>query len=267
MLSECDGNHDNQPPTVVAPVDGLALIAYRVNKRLSMRLAPAPASRSWMAVTCERFANRCLPLLIANQSGWFVLNSHVLRAVWSGADDLSSLKIEYLGGPPPYPAISHFGHGILTWTLPYLFRTPPGYNLLVRGPANWPKDGAHPLEGSVESDWSPATFTMNWKLTRADHQVAWEVGEPICMIVPQRRRELEAFRPQVRDIDSYPTIKNNYEKWSESREKFLADLEVPESEAVKQKWQKDYFRGILPDGLNPPEHQTKLKLRDFDEPD
>jgi hypothetical protein len=39
-------------------------------------------------------------------------------------------------------AISHFGSGILTWNVPYLFRTPPGYNLLVRGPANWPKDAA-----------------------------------------------------------------------------------------------------------------------------
>ena len=35
---------------------------------------------------------------------------------------------------------SHFGSGILTWHLPLLFRTPPGYDLLVRGPANHPKD-------------------------------------------------------------------------------------------------------------------------------
>ena len=49
---------------------------------------------------------------------------------------------------------SHFGDGILTWHLPILFRTPPGYNLLVRGPANYPKDAVSPLEGIVETDWA-----------------------------------------------------------------------------------------------------------------
>jgi hypothetical protein len=37
--------------------------------------------------------------------------------------------------------------------LPMLFRSPAGYNLLVPGPANYPKDGVRPLEGIVEP-WS-----------------------------------------------------------------------------------------------------------------
>ena len=150
------------------PVDGVPeprLTAYRVSS-LPMRLEAACTTRSWMAATDQQFANRCLPLLMANQSGWFVLNCHPLRATWTGDDAIAGLCVEYLDGSPPYPAISHFGYGVLTWTLPYLFRTSPGYNLLVRGPANWPKDGACPLEGVVETDWAVATFTMNWKLTR-----------------------------------------------------------------------------------------------------
>ena len=52
-------------------------------------------------------------------------------------------NIEFEASPgESHLAESLFGHGILTWTLPYLFRTPPGYNLLARGPANWPKDGS-----------------------------------------------------------------------------------------------------------------------------
>ena len=61
---------------------------------------------------------------------------------------------------------SNFGYGIVTWYLPYLFRTSPGYNLWVRGPVNSPKDGIVPLEGLVETDWAEATFTVNWKITR-----------------------------------------------------------------------------------------------------
>ena len=51
------------------------------------------------------------------------------------------------GADGALPMSSHFGYGILTWTLPYLFRTPPDWNLLARGPSNLPKDGIQALEG------------------------------------------------------------------------------------------------------------------------
>src|SRR5215210_2886065 len=123
----------------------LTLVAYRINRWPEMRLVTAPSSRDWMDATPNRFANRCLPLRIANQAGWFVLNSHALRVTWNGGNDLSDLEIESLNGEERYPASSHFGSGILTFNLPFLFRTPKGYNLHVRGPVNWPKDGAYPL--------------------------------------------------------------------------------------------------------------------------
>jgi hypothetical protein len=244
----------------------LTLTAYRVSLAPRMRLVPASSSRTWMLATSHRFANRCLPLLMANQSGWFVLNSHPLSVTWTGGDDIASVQVEYLGGSPPYPALSHFGYGLLTWSFPYLFQTSPGYNLLVRGPANWPKDGAYPLEGIVETDWSVATFTMNWKLTRPNQPVTFEANEPICMLVPQQRGELEAFRPEIRDIGDEPEMRRRYEQWSQSRARFLEDLKVPGSEAVKRGWQGDYFRGRPHDGLRAPEHQTKRKLQDFDGP-
>lgn len=248
-------------------IDDPLLIAYRASWWAPMRLVRAPAARSWMEATGERFANRCLPLLMANQAGWLVLNSHTLCVTWDGGDDISSLHIEGLQGSEPYPAVSHFGYGILTWNIPYLFRTPPGINLLVRGPANWPKDGAYPLEGLVETDWSMATFTMNWKLTCAGEPILFGLDEPICMIVPQQRGALEAFRPEIRDLESEPEVYNSYLQWSENRRQFLADLGVPGSEAVAMAWQKDYFQGTTPGGKRVTEHQTRLKLRDFDEPE
>jgi hypothetical protein len=94
-----------------------------------MRLSTAPASRDWMDAIPYRFANRCLPLRIANQTGWFVLNSHPLRVTWNGGNENSDLEIESLREEASYPASSHFGSGILTWNIPFLFRTPVGYNL------------------------------------------------------------------------------------------------------------------------------------------
>jgi hypothetical protein len=243
-----------------------SLIAYVLNSAMRMRLEPAPASRAWMEATSNRFAHRCLPLLIANQSGWHLLSEHKLRVTWDGNTAKESLQIEYLEGERPYPGSSHFGHGILTFNLPYLFRTPPGYNLLVRGPANYPKDGISALEGVVETDWCPATFTVNWKLTRPQCPVVFERGEPIAMLVPQRRGELESFHPAVREAASDPQTLESYRAWSRSRSQFLADLQRPDSAAVREKWQKHYFVGSTGEGSRVEDHQTKLHLRPFEEP-
>ena len=80
-----------------------ALIAYRVSA-INMRLVPAPRARDWMQSTRDHFANRCLPLLVANQAGWFALNSHRFRAVWNGGEEPTDTRIEYLSGKPPYAA-------------------------------------------------------------------------------------------------------------------------------------------------------------------
>src|SRR5437763_5130905 len=236
--------------------DNPLLIAYRNQNEVPMKLVPAPVARTWINATDRQFAKRCLPMLMSNQAGWFILSSHTLLVTWDGGDSLSSMQIECLEGSGRHTALSHFGHGILTWRLPYLFRTPPGINLLVRGPANWPKDGAYALEGLVETDWSMAPFTMNWKLTRANQHILFRMDEPICMIVPQPRGDLEAFRPEIRDIETTPDISHDYHRWSESRRQFLIDVKVPDSEAAAMGWQKDYFQGNTPDGQRFTEHQT-----------
>ena len=105
-------------------------------------------------------------MTLANQSGWFVLAPHVAVAEWNGGPVPDDLKVEIVGQPKAVQAMSRVGSGILTWTIPYVYRTPPGWNLLCRGPANYVKDGVQPLEGLVETDWSLASFSMNWKLTR-----------------------------------------------------------------------------------------------------
>jgi hypothetical protein len=242
----------------------LGLVAYRVSRDPCIRIVPAPPQRGWMAATDQGFARRCLPLLLANQAGWWLLNSHSFVVTWSGSSDRSGVHIHYLDGAPPYPAVSHFGHGLVTFRLPFLFRTPPGWNLLVRGPANMPKDGVAPLEGLVEADWSVATFTMNWQLTRSNHRVEFADGEPICMIVPVRRGDLEGFQPKIAPLSSAED-QLGYRAWRRSREEFLRDLQVPGSISRQAGWQRDYFLGRLPGGRVIADHQRRLHLQPFEE--
>ena len=238
-----------------------SLVAYRLARFPLMPIVPATPSRSWMVNTPASFANHCLPLLIANQAGWFVLNSHEFQVTWDGAEDPSGISIEWLKGSAPGPIMNLFGSGIITWHIPYLFRTSPGYNLLVRGPANWPKAGASPLEGLVETDWALSTFTMSWKLTAPGVPVTFSIGEPICQLVPQRRGELEGFRPKIEDLRSGTKIGRGYTKWARSRHDVA---ERGRDLAMGHKiWQGHYTKGILVDGTPAPEHQTRLNLRPF----
>lgn len=228
-----------------------------------MPIVPAFRAREWMDETDDGFAYRCLPLLIANQLGWFLLNTQKLCITWSGGNSQDSLRVEAPEGGPPKLASSHFGEGVVTWDVPYLFRTSPGYNLLVRGPANWPKEGIYPLEGLVETDWLGATFSINWKMTRPDCEVTFEPGEPLAMIVPQRRGELEAFHPEVLDIESNAEIDHDYQQWETQRVGFITKLREADPEAERQGWQKHYLRGIKISGESAEHHQTKLQLREF----
>ena len=67
----------------------------------------------------------------------------------------------------------------------------------------------------------------------------------------------------LRELSSDAELHKSFETWSKYREKFNKDLHNPQSDAVAQKWQKDYFQGGAPDGRRAPEHQTRLELRPF----
>jgi hypothetical protein len=243
------------------------LIAYRTARAPGMTLAASPRGRDWMDETYSGFANRCLPMRIASQAGWVILNDRPIRAKWSGQASISAIQIE-CEGEPPFAAISHFGWGILTFIIPFLFRTPPGVAVLFRGPANMPKDAIAPLEGLVETDWAVAGASVNWKFTRAETWVEFARDEPICMIVPQRLDLIEDLQPRVLDIAADPATRNGHSVWIKTCREFNEKLRRGEPEAVRLGWLPNYFRGTAPHVAPEPmpeaaAHRTKLNLSEF----
>src|SRR3546814_8613360 len=115
--------------------------------------------------------------------------------------------------------------GIVTFSLGHLFRTSPGVNLWIKVPSNRPKDGASPLEGIIETDWSPYTFTMNWQLTRPGLAVRFEKGEPIASLIPVERGYLARFTPYLQPITENPGLHAEFSQWSRSRQDFNAALD------------------------------------------
>lgn len=243
----------------------MTLIAYPLSGP-PPRIRPAPLSRDWIEAMPEQFAYRCLPLNIASQYGWEVLCPARATACWDGGTGLDAIEVRVEGDTHLAPA-SHFGHGVLTFHIGALFRTPPGINLLVTGPTNRPKDGAAALSGVIETDWSPYPFTMNWAFTRAGAEVTWDRDEPFALLFPVQRGLLESLEPEFRDLDSDPELAAQYRAWADARHRFNAELADPASDAARERWQKGYFRGVRPDGTGgAPDHQTKLRVRPFPEP-
>src|SRR5437899_1905042 len=106
----------------------MKLTAYLIDGyRIDIR--PAPVERDWMEATRERFAYRCLPLNIANAHGWELLCPSGFSAIWHGGPELNAVHVEPNDRTLP-PAISHFGHGTLTFHIPCVFRTEPGFDLM-----------------------------------------------------------------------------------------------------------------------------------------
>lgn len=242
----------------------LKLTAFRIPDREAYpRLIRAPADREWMDVTTNGWANRCLPLRIANQAGWFILNDEEFEVTWDGSLKLDAVRFKW-GARRSRFACSMFGFGMVTWTIPYLFRTEPGFNMIARGPVNMPKDGISPLDGIVETDWLPYPFTMNWKITRPDHKVRFEKDEPICMIHPVRRYTVEQFSPELRNLTSDPSLYESYQSWRDARaEKIRSSPQSVKASETAPKIQGNYIRGVSVLNEKAPEHQNKLDVRDF----
>jgi hypothetical protein len=226
-------------------------------------IRPAPLDRDWMDSTDQRYAYRCLPLNIANAHGWEIFCRSGFSATWNGGQHMNDIDIRYDVGLGR-AALSHFGHGILTFDVTCLFRTEEGYDLMVQGPINRPKDGIAPLSGIVETDWAPYSFTMNWKFTRPQAEIRFEAGEPFCHIFPIRRGELEAVEPVLRKLSEDPELEQQNKTWRAGRKDFLADLKKPGSAAQAEKWQKSYYKGLNVKGEEGAEdHRTRLRVKPF----
>ncbi len=144
----------------------------------------------------------------------------------------------------------------------YLFRTPPGWGLIAQGAPNLIKDGIQPLVGVVETDWLPFPFTMNWMFTRPG-RVKFAKGEPFCFILPIEHRKLEDMQPVIRTLESNPVMRDQFDAWNRARTDFNNRLANHDPAAVKEAWQRYYFKGEVPEALGtaPETHANKRRLK------
>jgi hypothetical protein len=198
--------------------------------------------------------------MVANEAGWTIRTPFGLGARWNGADAPGNVEIRVLDPSHPGTArvSNQLGVGLVTFNMPYVFRTPPGVALLVRGPPNFWIAGVHPLEGLVETDWATTTFTMSWRIESPHRWIEFAPGDPVCFLQPISIATVEAAQPVLRPLSDDPEAEALYRTWAASRAAFKADLERSPRE-----WQKDYYLGREPAGRPVASHRTRLEVAPF----
>lgn len=181
------------------PKAGERVVLIATSHAKPISLVPAMPDRSWMNGLAA--TDHWLPTSVANQTGWMILNDQEVELTWNGGRSPSDLSILAREATTDTRFISYLGNGIVTWQLPFSFYLPSEVNLRLRGPSNWGKEGAFPIEQILDADSRLVGVSMNWKLTRIGTPVRFEVGEPICMIYPELRGLAEHVNPEVRISD------------------------------------------------------------------
>ena len=252
--------------------DGSNLVAYTLDESRRVPIVISTQHRPMLEAPGPTFAVRCLPMLIGSQAGWLLMNTLDVTLTWNGGSAASDIDIVTANGEPhPLVAAHERGGGVIVWRTGYVFLTDPGWDLVARAPANWPKRGVSGLDTKYDSGVDPALEStalaeveVVWQFTEPNQPVTFTAEEPFGMVVPTPRQVFDE-----RDLVQHPlsTSEENrvpLQTWIRSRAHFKREMTNPGSACRRESWQRDYFRGNRMDGSKFTDHQTKLRLREFE---
>jgi hypothetical protein len=256
-------NEDSTQPT------GSLIKAYVLpgaERNADKLIRPARAKRDWMDRTPENYAYRCTPMSAANTMGWEIINPVDCEFRWNGLTPHQQVFI-YSQRETRYGPKSHFGTGIITWELPFLFRTSADYGIAVTGPAN--HDHAHitPLDGFIRTDWLPFPFTMNWRITTPDVVIRFEEGEPIARVFPYPLALLDEAEIELHDLSEDPEFQKRFDQWKgrrqhsyQQRQQEMERTQPGKNPERDPHWSRQYATGTGADAAER-EHQTVFRCK------
>ena len=154
----------------------------------------------------------CEPLKSASAFGWYVFPPMDFSLKWDGvnitwrpdgatrwkpageivlpgyADDLARLAPPDCASIAPFPFLmSRREPGLIQIWTGLLARTRPGYSLLVRSPANLPRDpGYDVFEGIVETDWWFGPVFSTIRLCFTGTEIHFPAHRPLFQVQPVR---------------------------------------------------------------------------------
>lgn len=256
---------DSIEPKTLPPNTIRAHVLPGANIDHAKHIRPAELKRDWMDSVPQQYVYRCIPLLAANTMGWELLNTTQSTAIWDGGDATTNIQIT-TPERDRFSASSHFGSAMVTWYVPYLFRTSPDLGLLITGPANHEHNYAVPLDAFVRTDWLPFPFTLNWRLTEKNHAVTFKVGEPLACVKPYPLMMLEETNLELSSLSDDPGFLAEVNAFGRARQANVAKQQADAAKAAatgkeltgEGVWNAQYVKAKGKQGTHA-KHQTVFK--------
>jgi hypothetical protein len=206
---------------------------------LSPDLVPVPADkrREWWEEDPKtaQHARHCLPLLMANSLGYFILSPGAFRVAWSGEPGEDAV-VEPVDQRERFSVDNHSAHGSFTVQPGFIPTTSrAGDFLLIKGIANLRRPWFTVMEALIETWWQPGDFGIVCLLHgRGEHTI--RRGEPLAQMLLYRAEG------GVAGLEVSPSLPVETGAWRARRHR--AD------------YQKDfdYMRGRHPNGTVEPTH-------------
>lgn len=178
------------------------------------------------------------------------------RVMWRGGQERESLIVELEDDRFTKAISSHFGGGVLTFGVPYFFRTDYPYGTRAEGPTNFAVPGAHALTGLIETYGHVSTFTMNWRITDVDRWVEFRRGWPILQVSLFDFSLLESVDPEMLEYESNPQAPE-LRAWCEKRDGLLRGTSEYKTDGYYTR-----HRNVAGEKLDVP-HWTRFNLANF----
>lgn len=207
---------------------------------------------------------KCLPLSIGNMQGFVFVSPFEFDVMWNGGNSTEDIFFNFYDDEKNFrnklhvSIGSHFGRGILTITLPVVFKTPAGVNLMTISPPNFPLPGMSPMTGVVETDNLRYTFTLNIKLDFPNMWIKVLPGSPLVGIIPIPRYFCDQFEMvDGRQIIPHEDIE---EERSVAKEHDRVRFFLSNSD-LKDKYDHSYFFGKDIRGNSFSDHQLPNEFK------
>jgi hypothetical protein len=173
--------------------------------------------RDWMDNTYNKHAYQCLPMTVANVSGWELILQQDVVVQWDGTNNPPEvLEGEILNSRAVViPSII----GIMSFATGWAFGTEDGYSTFISGSPNYFVDGAVPLSATIPSFWWPDEFNMNWKITKINEPIVFEKGMPFMYFTIVQNNLLESVQFKVENLWDKPDLMDKRMSYGEAKMK------------------------------------------------
>lgn len=119
--------------------------------------------RDWMDETYKKHAYQCMPVTVANVSGWAIHLDDEVIVEWDGGNAVPRVVSGAVASSGREQAQCSIV-GMVSFNMGWIIRTEEPYCTMLSGAPNLFVNNASPLTASLPSWWWPDESQMNWKL-------------------------------------------------------------------------------------------------------